>query len=59
MKIICFEKLPAKLSSKQFTNRGFPSAGDAEDDHNHGAVVCRRFLIFSMKKPQPLLWQRE
>jgi hypothetical protein len=49
MKIICFIKLPAKLFGEQFTNRGFPCSRNAENNHDHGELVCRRLPIFSIK----------
>src|SRR5258705_5741318 len=50
MKIICFIKLPAKLFGEQFANRSFPCSRDAEDNHDHGALICRRLPIFLYQK---------
>jgi hypothetical protein len=50
MKTIRFKKSPAEPFGEQFANHGFPCAGDTEDNHNHGALVCRRPPIFSTMK---------
>ena len=49
MKIIGFKKMPTEFARQQFAHRGFPSAGDSADDHNHDALICLRLPIFSKR----------
>src|SRR5262249_40970770 len=50
VKIICFVKSPAKLLGEQFPNRSFPCSRNAENNHDHGVLVCRRLPVLSIKK---------
>ena len=49
MKVIRLIETPVEFVSEQLAQCGFSRAGNTENDHDHGALICRWRPIFSTR----------
>src|SRR5437588_3450712 len=49
MKVVCLIETPAELVREQLAQCGFSRAGNTENDHDHGASICRWRPILSTR----------
>src|SRR5882724_5044193 len=49
MKVVCLIETPAELVREQLAQCGFSRPGNTENDHDHGALICRWRPIFSTR----------